>query len=105
MKIYFVDEKKKNLCIKKRIEEITEKEIDYKENINGRINKSDIVITTDFNDNYDEYKKVNNLIIITNRKEKESIFKMTEYLNTLDIVYDNTKNYEYIADRISRILQ
>ena len=53
MKIYFVDEKKKNLCIKKRIEEITEKEIDYKENINGRINKSDIVITTDFNDNYD----------------------------------------------------
>ena len=86
MKIYFVDEKKKNLCIKKRIEEITEKEIDYKENINGRINKSDIVITTDFNDNYDEYKKVNNLIIITNRKEKESIFKMTEYLNTLDIV-------------------
>ena len=104
MKIYFIDEKKKNLCIKKRIEEITEKEIEYKENINGRINKSDIVITTDFNDKYDEYKKVNNLIIITNRKDKESIFKMTEYLNRIDIIYVDTKNYEYIADRISRIL-
>ena len=48
MKIYFVDEKKKNLCIKKRIEEITEKEIDYKENINDRINNKSIFHTNDF---------------------------------------------------------
>lgn len=105
MKIYFVDEKKKNLHIKKKIEELIEKEIDYRENTKGRINKTDVVITTDLNNNYDEYEKIGNLIIITNKKEKEDIFQMTEKLNTIDVIYDDNENYEYIADRISRILK
>lgn len=105
MKIYFVDEKKKNLHIKKKIEELIEKEIDYRENTKGRINKTDVVITTDLNNNYDEYEKIGNLIIITNKKEKEDIFQMTEKLNTIDVIYDDNENYEYIANRISRILK
>lgn len=105
MKIYFVDEKKKNLHIKKKIEELIEKEIDYRENTKGRINKTDVVITTDLNNNYDEYEKIGTLIIITNKKEKEDIFQMTEKLNTIDVIYDDNENYEYIADRISRILK
>lgn len=105
MKIYFVDEKKKNLHIKKKIEELIEKEIDYRENTKGRINKTDVVITTDLNNNYDEYEKIGNLIIVTNKKEKEDIFQMTEKLNTIDVIYDDNENYEYIADRISRILK
>lgn len=104
MKIYFIDEKQKNLCVKKKIEDITQKEIEYKENLSFRINKTDIVITTDLDNNYDGYKKVHNLIIITDKKEKEYIFKATEDFRVLDIIYDDSKNYEYIASRISRII-
>lgn len=104
MKIYFIDEKKKSLCIKKKIEEIIEKEIEYKENLKFRFNKTDIIITTDLDNDYENYKKVHNLIIITNRNGKEDIFAMTEDFNILDIIYDNNKNYEYIATRIARMI-
>lgn len=65
MKIYFIDETRKNLCIKKKIEEESGLILEHKENIKFRINKTDIVITTNFNEEYDDYKKIQKLIIIT----------------------------------------
>lgn len=67
MKIYFIDKEKKNLCIKNAVEE-NGIELEYKENIKFRINKTDIVITTDFDNDYEDYKKVQKLIIITRCK-------------------------------------
>ena len=105
MRIYFIDEKGKNLCIKKIIEDEGIQNIEHKENLKFRINKTDIVITTDFKNNYDDYKKVNQLIIITRSSDKNEIWNMTEKLNTIDIIFDDLKNSEYIGKRIAKILR
>lgn len=92
------------MCIKKSIEEAEDLNIEHKENLKFRINKSDIVITTDFENNYEDYEKINHLIIITRCKDKKKIWNMAEKLNTMDIIYDNLENYEYIGKRISKLL-
>ena len=92
------------MCIKKSIEEVKDLNIEHKENLKFRINKTDIVITTDFENNYEDYEKINHLIIITRCKDKKEIWNMAEKLNTMDIIYDNSENYEYIGKRISKIL-
>lgn len=92
----------KNLCIKKAIEETKELNIEHKENLKFRINKTDIVITTDLKNNYEDYKKVNHLIVITQSKDKKEIWNMVEKLNIMDIIFDDSKNYEYIGKRIAK---
>lgn len=95
----------KNLSIKKAIEEIKQLEIEHKENLHFRINKTDVVITTDFKNNYEDYKKVNRLVIITKSKDKKEIWNMAEKLNTIDIIYDESKNHEYIGKRIANLFR
>ena len=104
MKIYFVDKYKKNLNIKKKLEELGIENIEYKENINYRIYKTDVVISFDFENDYEEYKKVNNLILITDKKEKNDIWNMANMLNTRDIIL-NQDNNEYIANRIKNVIE
>lgn len=70
MKIYFIDKDGKNLRLKKKLEELKIENIEHKKDISHRIYKTDYVITLDFNNEYKEYSKINNLIIVTNKKEK-----------------------------------
>ena len=74
MKINLIDKDGKNLDIKKKLEEIKNETIEVKESIKHRINKTDLVITVDLKDEYEEYQKVNNLIILTLEKDKKIIF-------------------------------
>lgn len=103
MKIYFIDKYQKNLNIKKRLEELN-LEIEYKPDIKHRIYKTDFVITLDFENEYEEYKKINNLIIITEKTDKKEIWNMANNLNTKDIIL-NQNNNEYIAKRIKKVIE
>lgn len=99
MKIYFIDKDGKYLDIKKKLEEIKNETIEVKESIKHRINKTDLVITVDLKDEYEEYQKVNNLIILTLEKDKKIIWNMANKLKTKDII-DLSNNVDYIVKRI-----
>lgn len=102
MKIYFIDKFEKNLSIKKKLEELEVENIELKKDVKHRINKTDYVITLDFENEYEEYKKINNLIIITNKTNKNEIWNMANKLNTKDIILN--QNDDYIANRIKNII-
>ena len=74
------------------------------ENVKHRINKTDIVITVDFENEYENYKKISNLIILTNKKDKKEIWNMANKLNTKDII-SLENNEEYIIKRIEKMLK
>ena len=99
MKIYFIDKDGKYLDIKKKLEEIKNETIEVKESIKHRIIKTDLVITVDLKDEYEEYQKVNNLIILTLEKDKKIIWNMANKLKTKDII-DLSNNVDYIVKRI-----
>lgn len=98
MKIYFIDKSEEHLDIKTKLEELGIENIEHKKDIKHRIYKTDYVITVDDID-FEEYKKVNNLIVVTNTLDKNKIWHMANMLNTRDIIL-NTKDYDYIAERI-----
>ena len=102
MKTYFIDKNSKYLSIKNKLEEIGIENIEHKTDIKHRINKTDYVITVDFINEYEEYKKINNLIILTKEKEKKIVWNMANKLNTRDIILINDD--EYIAKRIKNII-
>lgn len=104
MKIYFIDKFGKYLNIKKKLEDLSFENIEHKENIKHRINKSDIVISFDFDGQYEEYKKVNNLIIVTETINKNDIWNIANKLNTKDIILYKKENEEYIANRIKNTI-
>lgn len=104
MKIYFVDKFEKYLSIKKKLEAFGIENIEHKKDIKHRICKTDYVITFDFENEYEEYKKINNLIIITNKTNKNEVWNMANYLNTKDIIL-NQNNEEYVASRIKNVLE
>ena len=74
--------------------------LELKESVKHRINKSDYVITLDFENEYEEYKKINNLIIVTAKTDKKDIWQMVNKLNTKDIIFLKENNEKYIANRI-----
>lgn len=78
--------------------------LEHKQDTKHRINKTDYVITVDFENQYDEYRKINNLIIVTDKTNKKDIWNMANKLNTKDIIL-NQKNDEYIAKRIRNIIK
>ncbi len=94
----------KNLIIKKSIEKAGIENIEVKENLKFRINKSDVVIVVEPKEEISEYKKINNLIVITSNKEKNKVYRMSELLNTMDIIYNDSKKYDYIGNRIYKLL-
>ena len=105
MKIYFIDKHEKYLNIKNKLEkELNIENIEYKKDTKHRIYKTDFVITMDFENEYEEYKKINNLIVITNKKSKNEIWNIANKLNTKDIIL-NDNNYDYIVKRIKRIIE
>ena len=103
MKIYFIDKFGKYLGIKNKLEKLKVENIEYKKDIKHRIYKTDYVITLDFENEYEEYKKINNLIIITNKINKNEIWNMANKLNTKDIIL-YAEDDEYIAKRIKNII-
>lgn len=77
--------------------------IEVSEKLKSRIAKSDFVITTCFKQEYEEYQKVNQLIILTQETNTQEIYKMVSKLNVKDIIYlDN--NIDYITQRIGRVM-
>lgn len=105
MKIYFIDKFEKYLNIKKKLEkELNIENIEHKKDIKHRIYKTDFVITMNFENEYEEYSKINNLIVITNKKDKNEIWNIANKLNTKDIIL-NENNDEYIVKRIKRIIE
>ena len=86
------------------LEELLNETIEIKESVKHRINKTDIVITVDFENEYENYKKINNLIILTNKKDKKEIWNMANKLNTKDII-SLENNEEYIIKRIEKMLK
>lgn len=104
MKIYFIDKDGKYLNIKKKLEALEIESIEHKADVKHRINKTDYVITLDFENEYDAYKKINNLIIITDKTNKKDIWNMANRLNTKDIIL-NQGSEEYIAKRIKNIIK
>ncbi len=94
----------KNLKVKNAIEKAGIENIEVKENVKFRINKSDVVILTDAKKDLEEYKKINNLILITTTNEEKEILNYCENLRVMDILYDDLKNHEYIGKRIAKLL-
>lgn len=86
--------------IKNKLEELEMENIEHKENVKHRINKTDFVITVDFENEYEEYKKINNLIILTDKSDKKEIWNMANKLNTKDIIELKKDNEDYISQRI-----
>jgi hypothetical protein len=104
LKIYLIDKYRKNTKLIKALEESGITNIEQKEDINYRINKTDIVISTDGEVDYDGYQKINNLIILTKTNEKNQIWNMANKLNTKDIIQIKNNNEGYIAERIKKCI-
>ena len=104
MKIYFIDKFGKYLNIKNKLEELNIGNIEHRKDIKHRIYKTDYVITVDFENEYEEYTKINNLIIITKKTNKNEIWNMANSLNTKDIIFNN-QNEDYIAERIKSVIE
>ena len=104
MKIYLIDKYRKNTKLIKALEESGITNIEQKEDINYRINKTDIVISTDAEVDCDGYQKINNLIILTKTNEKNQIWNMANKLNTKDIIQIKSNNDGYIAERIKKCI-
>lgn len=93
----------KYLKIKNILEEIGLENIEHKKDVSHRINKTDIVITLDFKDQFEDYKKINNLIVITDNTNKNYIWNIVNKLNIKDIIFKK-ENEEYIATRIKNVI-
>ena len=103
MKVYFIDKYNKHLDIKKDLEDAGIQNIELKEDLNYRINKTDYVITFDLEFGNEEYAKVNNLIAVVNNTEKNSIWNIANKLNTKDIIL-NQKDKNYMVQRIQKVI-
>ena len=102
MKIYFIDKNSKYLSIKAKLAELGIENIEHKTDIKHRINKTDYVITVDFENDYEEYKKINNLIVLTDKKDKNIVWNIANKLNAKDIILSSDE--DYIAKRIKNII-
>ncbi len=77
--------------------------IETMDKLKPKINKTDVVITTCFQHEYDEYERVNRLVILTQETNPKEIYKMVSRLRTKDIIYFGT-NIEYITERIRKAI-
>ena len=103
MKIYFINKNGKNLFIRDRLIKMGFENIETMEKLKTRINKTDIVITTCFQEEYEEYQKVNHLIILTQETNPKKVYQMVSKLKVKDVIYFD-KNMEYITERIRKAM-
>ena len=77
--------------------------IEVMDHLKPRMNKADIVITTCFQNQYEEYQKVNHLIVLTSERNPKEIYKMVSKLKVIDII-DINSNIDYIVARIGKVI-
>lgn len=106
MKIYFIDIYGKNLRIKKLIEKKGLENIEHKDSYSFRSTKNDYNILSEYNEkNLDnqQLSKLNNLIVITDKKDEDTILKLANEYKTIDIISSDCGE-EYIAERIYKLI-
>ncbi len=89
--------------LRKKLEECG-LEVETKKDVSHRICKTDFVVTMDFKNQYQEYQKINHLIILTKEKESHVVYQMATKLHTDDII-DESESVEYIAKRIKEVVE
>lgn len=106
MKIYFIDIKEKYLKLKDKLISAGIENIEVKDSYSFRCTKNDFVILPEYIENNAEndlLKKYSNLIIITNKNDEDTIWKLANEYKTKDIISSKC-NDEYISKRIAKAI-
>ena len=75
-----------------------------KQDISHRINKTDFVISMNFDNQYQEYQKVSQLIILSDTKDNKMIYEMASMPNVKDII-DMNSDINYVVKRMKGVIQ
>lgn len=106
MKIYFIDIKERYLKLKDKLISAGIENIEVKNSYSFRCTKNDFVILLEYIENASEnelLKKYNNLIIITNKSDENTIWKLVNEYKTKDIISSKCDD-EYISKRIAKVI-
>ncbi len=106
MKIYFIDIKERYLKLKDKLISAGIENIEVKDSYSFRCTKNDFVILPEYIENAFEnelLKKYNNLIIITDKSDENTIWKLVNEYKTKDIISRKCDD-EYISKRISSVI-
>lgn len=104
MKIYLIDKYRKNTKLVKILKEHGLENIEQKDDTKYRINKTDVVISIELENDQESYKKINNLIVLTQSSDKNQIWNIANKLNTRDIIQIKENNEDYMANRIIKCI-
>lgn len=107
MKIYFInnDDANSNMILNE-LEKSDVAPVVEKKEYSFRTTKNDLVIVSGFrnkNEKNESLKKYNNLIVISESKDEETIFYLANEFNAKDVIYSLQKP-EYISQRITKYI-
>lgn len=104
MKIFFIDKAGRNGRIAKALQALGYSNVEMKDTYTFRATKSDYVILSEYNEYDTENEllcKYNNLIIVSKKIDKDTIYKYISKYKVIDVITGNATD-EYIAERITK---